>query len=240
MTPLHFVNCKDLPVFEQLQLEEALLRIDNRNWCLINQGSPPAIVMGISGKPEQLINLEKVRKAPLPVIKRFSGGGTVIVDEDTLFISFVFQEEVHDFAPFPRPILEWTSTLYRSFLPQLELKENDYTFGNKKCGGNAQYIRKGRWLHHTTFLWDFKEEWMDFLLYPPSAPAYRLGRSHTEFLTPLKPCGLSLEQFKEELKKALSTQFTLEEVSRETLAPLLQMPYRKATTLLSLCEAKEL
>ena len=39
-----------IPILQQLQLEEALLRADSSNWCIINDGTPaPAIVMGISG-----------------------------------------------------------------------------------------------------------------------------------------------------------------------------------------------
>jgi lipoate-protein ligase A len=32
-------------------------------------------------------------KDSIPVIKRFSGGGTVIVDENTLFVTFVCDDE---------------------------------------------------------------------------------------------------------------------------------------------------
>ncbi len=47
----HLLQLQNMPILEQLRLEEALLRADDRNWILINRGSPPAIVMGISGKP---------------------------------------------------------------------------------------------------------------------------------------------------------------------------------------------
>ena len=50
--PLSFIS-RSHPILEQLQLEEALFRADQRNWCLLNSGSPPAIVMGISGLPER-------------------------------------------------------------------------------------------------------------------------------------------------------------------------------------------
>ncbi|KAL2621241.1 hypothetical protein R1flu_001446 [Riccia fluitans] len=73
-----------------LTLEELLLRTSADNWCLLNDGtSPPSIVMGISGKPEKLLEVEKVVKDGVPVIKRFSGGGTVIVDEGTLFVTLI-------------------------------------------------------------------------------------------------------------------------------------------------------
>jgi lipoate-protein ligase A len=35
--------------------------------------------------------------------------------------------------------------------------------GEKKIGGNAQTISKGRWVHHTSFLWDFTEKNMQYL-----------------------------------------------------------------------------
>lgn len=45
--------------------------------------------MGFSAKPPELIDIEKVKKDSIPVIRRFTGGGTVIVDEDTLFGSII-------------------------------------------------------------------------------------------------------------------------------------------------------
>lgn len=97
----HILRLNNYPIYEQLLLEEALLRGDTRNFCIINQGSTPAIVMGISGKKEELINQETAARDNIPLIKRFSGGGTVIVDENTLFVTFICQKQLHDFAPYP-------------------------------------------------------------------------------------------------------------------------------------------
>ena len=49
----------------------------------------------------------------------------------------------------------------------------DYAFGETKFGGNAQAITKQRWLHHTSFLWDFQDSRMDLLKHPTRAPDYR-------------------------------------------------------------------
>ena len=43
------------------------------------------------------------------------------------------------------------------------MRENDYLFGFHKIGGNAQSIIKDRWVHHTSFLWDYKPERMRYL-----------------------------------------------------------------------------
>lgn len=201
MTNIHLIRLKNTPIFEQLQLEEALLRSDERSFCIINQGSPRAIVMGISGEPQTLLNMDSVRKENIPVIKRFSGGGTVIIDENTLFITFIMSKKEIDIPPFPESILRWSANLYAEAwnIPHFCLRENDYCIGEKKCGGNAQYIKKDRWLHHTSFLWDYAEENMKHLLLPAKRPRYRLSRSHTDFLIRLKEHAPSAERLIEGL-----------------------------------------
>lgn len=229
-TPLYLLQLENRPIFEQLQLEEALLRTREENFCLINRGSPRSIVMGISGKPEQLVDLSRVNQDQIPLIQRFSGGGTVIVDEETLFVSFIFSKNTLPIHPFPEPILRWTAALYASAwkLTDFQLCENDYTIGPRKCGGNAQYIQKNRWLHHTTFLWDYRESNMDYLLHPPKQPLYRQSRSHRDFLCKLKDHAPSKEFLIEELLRALSTvkPFYLEPVRAGDFS---FAPHRKAT-----------
>ena len=61
-----------------------------------------------------MLQMKKVVKDPVPVIKRFSGGGTVIVDHDTLFVTFICtQGAIQDLPLFPRPIASWTERFYK-------------------------------------------------------------------------------------------------------------------------------
>lgn len=46
---IHLVRTSHVHILRQLQLEEALLRADDRSVAIITEGSPPAIVMGVSG-----------------------------------------------------------------------------------------------------------------------------------------------------------------------------------------------
>jgi len=185
---IKILRFKSKPIFEQLQLEEALLRTNQGNWLIINEGSPTAIVMGISGKTEELVNCELTQRDKIPVIRRFSGGGTVVVDQDTLFVSWIFQSNHLPIQPFPEHILRWTTEFYQKALPipNFSLTENDYTIGHLKCGGNAQYLRKDRWLHHTTFLHKYDTNKMAYLLHPKKEPKYRGKRLHADFLTTLE------------------------------------------------------
>ncbi len=224
-----------MPIFEQLKLEEALLRAHDESFCIINQGSSPAIVMGISGKAEVLLNLESVKAEKIPVIKRFSGGGTVIVDENTLFITFIMAKEALNIPVFPEPILRWTERLYQTSwqIPHFHLRENDYCIGDMKCGGNAQYIRKDRWLHHTSFLWDYSSSNMNHLLLPPKRPKYRLDRSHDAFLTKLKSHAESPNKLIEKLEKTLAG-FNVKPlyISDKDIASWMGKEHRQSTCLL--------
>lgn len=225
---LNLLSLQGVSILEQLQIEEALLRADRGNWCILNHGAPPAIVMGISGKPEKLLNLPLIKRDGIPIIKRFSGGGTVVIDENTLFVTFIFNG-----SAFPNEILKWSENLYRPLFPEFALKENDYVFGEKKFGGNAQYIQKGRWLHHTSFLWDFDHKKMEYLLLPERTPEYRKKRPHGEFLCRLKE-RYSVKTFFENLKKYLNQEFIVEERPREKTISVLGLPHRKATETLIL------
>ena len=88
-----------VPIFDQLVLEEALFRANDENWCILNRGcgaraavhglEVPTVVMGIGGKPAKLLDLASVHRDGVGVVRRFTGGGTVVVDGGTLFATFI-------------------------------------------------------------------------------------------------------------------------------------------------------
>jgi lipoate-protein ligase A len=43
---------------------------------------------------QELINVQQAQKQQLQVIKRFTGGGTVVVDHNTVFTSLVMQVRI--------------------------------------------------------------------------------------------------------------------------------------------------
>ena len=229
---LHWIELKqNTPIFTQLQLEEELLRTDDRNFCIINQGSPKSIVMGVSGEIAALINTEKVKQETIPIIKRFSGGGTVIVDQNTLFITFIIQKKDLAIPSFPEPIMRWSADLYASAwkIPDFQLRENDYCIGAQKCGGNAQYIRKERWHHHPPVLRDYEEANMAAMLHPARRPAYRRDRAHRDFLCRLKMYGATPEKRLEELRYALLKQFQIDPFDLDCRE---RKPHRQSTQIL--------
>lgn len=75
---------------------------------------------------------------------------------------------------------------FRSVDANFALRENDFVFGPHKFGGNAQAISKGRFVHHTSFLWDYDPANMSLLQNPKKQPEYRAKRDHTDFLCKLQ------------------------------------------------------
>jgi len=321
-----------LSALERLCLEEALLRHDplKRNWAIMGTHDPVyntrlkkirnsnknnnntmyencVVVMGLGGKPHQLLNVDRIKQDGVLVLKRFSGGGTVVVDQSCLWTTFIGRPESmnHIVAPYPRDIMQWsakyifesvfnsmnqtvqqthettdshhrvfypntlcvqketpktlildtkscglaggnTSTLGRvpsiptshvslnsqraydvtseevrhdSHYPTFALRENDYVFGERKMGGNAQSISKDGWLHHTSFLWDFVDEHMEYLTLPSKRPEYRKDRKHTDFLIKLKyfySHGLhehrAKKRFFDQVKVSCAREYDLEHV----------------------------
>ncbi len=78
---------------------------------LFDGEAQPQIVMGISAKPHQVINISRCKRCVrtttnvqgsdatpalcsqrVPVIRRFTGGGTVITDHNTSYISLIVNE----------------------------------------------------------------------------------------------------------------------------------------------------
>lgn len=237
MVPLTYIKLNGDSIYKQLQLEEALLRAHTENICLVNFGSSPsAIVMGISSPVEDHLNINEVKKNELKVIKRFSGGGTVLVDENTFFATFIFNQDALDIQPFPEPILNWSESFYRSVFPfaDFSLKENDFVLGEKKIGGNAKYIRKDRWLLHTSFLWDYNSEKMQCLKTPTKRPDYRKNRNHLEFLTCLNKHFESKELLVEHFEKALYQSFSIEKRYESYPDFYLEKPHRKSTEYLKI------
>lgn len=228
---VRYVQLDSWPILEQLRLEEALLRADEQNWCIVNKGASPAIVMGISGVPSRNIDLHMLKNKPVPVIKRFSGGGTVFVDQDTFFVTFIFNRHSLDVEAFPEHVFNWTGQLYRAVFDGIPFQafENDYIIDNKKFGGNAQYFRKNRWLHHTSFLWDYQQSNMDYLLHPTKMPTYRQNRKHEDFVCRLKDFFESQAKIEQKLIAELSKKVLLKETTIDIAAEILEKPHRKAT-----------
>lgn len=83
-------------------------------------------------KPSELLEIGSVLKDNVPVIRRFTGGGTVIVDKGTVFVTLICNKDsVPDLQPYPRPIMSWSGLLYNQVFEGIggfQLRENGTVF----------------------------------------------------------------------------------------------------------------
>lgn len=231
---IYLLELNSCSILNQLQIEEALLRVDHRNWCVINQNAPQAIVLGISGKVEDHVDLEKVYQKKTPLIRRFSGGGTVFIDHDCFMATFICNSQDLNVPCYPQPVFKWSEIFYKDVFKEIDfkLRENDYSIGEKKFGGNAQYMSKQRWLHHTSFLWNYNMANMDCLKIPQKMPDYRKKRSHADFLCKLSSYFKEKSELTNQFLSILNTYFEVRYLKLEDIKPLLEIEHRKATQLI--------
>ncbi|KKM03672.1 hypothetical protein LCGC14_1772100, partial [marine sediment metagenome] len=85
---LNFIHTKKLNIYKQLKLEEALLKNFDKPFCIINEGSSSSVILGISNNISDLVEIEKAKEDKIPIIKRFTAGGCVFVDKNTIFATF--------------------------------------------------------------------------------------------------------------------------------------------------------
>ena len=131
-----------------------------------------------------MLHVDAAQRSGVPVIKRFTGGGTVVVDSDTLFASFIVAEgALPHVKPYPEPMLAWSGEVYADALRRcgvdgFAVRANDYCISDLKFGGNAQSISGKRWLHHTSLLWDYEPARMALLQHPARQRSNHHARSN--------------------------------------------------------------
>lgn len=144
------------------------------------------VVMGRSGQAEREVDEAACAAAAVPVLRRSSGGGTVLQGPGCLNLSLILSIET-------RPALANIEASYEIILnrvaealaiPGLRVEGSDLLLNDRKVSGSAQRRTKGWLLHHQTFLYAMDLDRIPRLLRePPRQPAHRRRRPHAEFLT---------------------------------------------------------
>ena len=153
------------------------------------------VVVGYANKLHCEVNLDNARSLGVPVLRRCSGGGTVVQGPGCLNYSLVLK------IPEAGPLTSIASTnrhIMERLCDALRLLPGDggtaavrgftdLVVGERKFSGNAQRRRRHALLFHGTFLLDFDLPVIEQLLrFPSHQPDYRHDRSHLDFLMNLR------------------------------------------------------
>ncbi|HEX9780219.1 MAG TPA: lipoate--protein ligase family protein [bacterium] len=152
----------------------------------------PFVVLGYSRPMADEADLAACRARAIPVLRRASGGGTVLQSPGglnyALILPFTGRGPLESVSGAMRFVLEAHRRALEPLLgsPVGLQGYSDLTLGDRKFSGNAQRRRRRAVLIHGSFLLNADLALMTTLLPPPAQqPAYRNRRSHHEFLTNL-------------------------------------------------------
>ncbi len=177
-------------VYFQLACDAALLEgygLPPEGCIRIYEVSSPYVVMGLGSRCDAEVDRVRCLQKGIPLARRHSGGGTVVVDGGCIMFSVVttITDETETVENSYRHILGGMAVMFDEILGGSVSLEgiSDLAWGGRKFSGNAQRRSKNRLLHQGTILYAMNLETInECLLEPPRPPAYRQGRSHTEFL----------------------------------------------------------
>jgi lipoate-protein ligase A len=189
---MHFLDLTLPLLTANLALDEALLvgaeagQIGEvlRLW----EWPTPAVVLGAACRLAEDVDESRCRADGVPILRRSSGGGTVLLGKGCLLYSLVLAYErspaLHDIRPSYRYILGRVGEALAGLLPGIEQAgTSDLASEGWKVSGNAQQRKRGHLLHHGTLLYDFDLELMArYLRLPSRQPDYRAGREHRAFV----------------------------------------------------------
>ena len=160
-------------------------------------GGPPAVVMGSSERPEQVVDAEACARLGVEVLKRSTGGGSVLQTGGVLNYSLITPAPANlDLKAGFRPGIDLICAILAAFgVVGRPEGTSDVAVGDRKISGNAQARRWRALLVHGTLLVDFDHELAEVVLkQPPREPAYRRGRSHRDFLVTLRSLGANADR----------------------------------------------
>ncbi|MHB1004748.1 MAG: lipoate--protein ligase family protein [Chloroflexota bacterium] len=194
---LEVVISPPFSVAENLALDEemtARATPEDRSVLRLWWGGTPAVVAGNSENLDVVADLDACARLGVPVLRRKTGGGTVLQTADVLNYSLTAPgAKLLDvqvvFALGARLLV----AALAAFGLTAEMRGiSDVVVGDRKISGNAQARRWGGVLLHGTLLRDLDLALLEACLrHPPREPAYRRGRSHRDFLTTLIDQGVS-------------------------------------------------
>jgi lipoate---protein ligase len=173
------------------------------------------VVTGYANKIQKEVNLNACRRNGIPVLRRCSGGGTVLQGPGCLNYSLVLRID-HGLNRSITGTNQFVMERHRTALTQLLRRRveiqghTDLAIGGLKFSGNAQRRRQRFLIFHGTFLVDFNLRMVEeFLSMPSREPEYRNSRPHGDFLMNLP---LSREQIKTALRQAWNVSEPLQAI----------------------------
>lgn len=170
--------------------------------CFMLWRNAPAVIVGRHQNTLAEIDAAFVAANGIPVVRRLSGGGAVFHDLGNLNYTFIVAD-AHtriDFRRFSQPVLD---ALRSIGVPARFEGRNDLTIDGRKFSGNAEYVHRGRILHHGTLLFAARMSDLSAALRPDPAKfagkAVQSVRSRVTNISEHLPQPMTVLEFRDRL-----------------------------------------
>jgi lipoate---protein ligase len=188
----------------------------------------PMVVLGAGGSVAIDVNRPACDAAGVPILRRASGGGTVLLGPGCLGYCLILHMDralgLHHIQPSIRFVLNRVLKALADSSADIE-GTSDLAVNGRKFSGSAQQRKRKHFLHHGTLLYDFDLAAVPRFLNPPERqPDYRRARPHTEFLMNLPN---SAAELKQRLIAEWEPQRELTEIPLEQAEQLANDKYRR-------------
>jgi lipoate-protein ligase A len=219
---------------QALAFEEALLEWAEENpgqsgFLFFWEARTHFVVLGYGNRVDAEVNRENCARLKVPILRRCSGGGTVLQGPGCLNYSLILpiedRSEIATITSTNRFVMERNRKAIEQAIQKAVFVRGctDLALGSVKFSGNAQRRRRNALLFHGSFLLRFDLPLIERVLRMPThQPDYRTGRSHSNFLMNL---GISSDDLKLALRQAWGTKPGRAPELGEAISKLIEQKY---------------
>lgn len=162
-------------IFNSMSVPEKLAPNSNRLMFYVNS---PCVVIGKNQNPWKEVNIPLLTDLKLPLVRRRSGGGTVVHDLGNVNYSFMTTRDQFDRFTFANLVKKAVNSLASEDKQVTVNERGDVVTKSdlKKVSGSAYKIARGKSYHHGTMLLNLKLDILRQLLHRDES---KLGSIHT-------------------------------------------------------------
>jgi lipoate---protein ligase len=187
------------------------------------------VVLGYANKAAAEVNFPFCRQLGIPILRRCSGGGTVLQGPGVVNYSLILRIDdsgpYHSIPATNKSILERHRDALAALVgaPVEWRGQTDLTIGGLKFSGNAQRRKRRFLLFHGSFLLHLDISLVEKTLPLPSRqPDYRVNRSHADFLINVN---IPVHSIKAALAKTWQASSTMPDIPFDRITQLVREKY---------------